>query len=78
MESVSDNRERRLREVKEKQLERERRREEVRRRKRERMENGELHENDNTGEIVKDTSELLLDREETPMVPEWKYNFLSF
>lgn len=67
MDSVSDKRERRLQEIKEKQLERERRREEVRKRKKERMLlGGEENEN---GEIIKDPSELVV-RQVTPMVPE--------
>lgn len=69
MDNVTDNRERRLREIKEKQLERERRREEVRRRKKERIEMGLTETEETTGEIIKDTSELL-ERQETPMVPE--------
>lgn len=69
MDNVTDNRERRLREIKEKQLERERRREEVRRRKKERLEMGLTNTEETTGEIIKDTSELL-ERQETPMVPE--------
>ena len=67
MDSVTDKRERRLQEIKEKQLERERRREEVRRRKKERQEMG-LSEQEGTGENVKDISELL-ERQETPIVP---------
>lgn len=70
MDSVLDNRERRLREIKEKQLERERRREEVRRRKKERLEMGITETQETTGENIKDASELL-ERQETPMVPEW-------
>lgn len=69
MDSVSDNRERRLREIKEKQLERERRREEVRRRKKERLEMGITESQEGIGENIKDASELL-ERQETPMVPE--------
>lgn len=67
MENVQDNRERRLREIKEKQLEKERKREEVRRRKRE-LKEIEAMKSAN-GEVVMDPSELM-DREATPMVPE--------
>lgn len=69
MDSVTDNRERRLREIKDKQLEREQRREQVRMRKRERAEMGQTDSRESTGENVKDISELL-ERQETPMVPE--------
>lgn len=67
MESVQDNRERRLKEIREKQLERERRREEVRRRKKERQEMEEIQAAN--GELIKDPSELM-ERQETPAVPE--------
>ncbi|WAR23909.1 hypothetical protein MAR_037578 [Mya arenaria] len=68
MESAQDNKERRMREIKEKQLERERKREEVRQRRKERMEIEAMQAAN--GEIVKDTSELMNERLETPVVPE--------
>jgi len=67
MESVLSNKEKRLREIKEKQLDKERRREEVRRRKSE-LKEIEAMQSAN-GELVRDPSELM-DREATPMVPE--------
>ena len=71
METVNDNREKRLREVKEKAKERERRREEVRRRKqlRKEMEMQEGGSEEKTNEIVGDASDLM-PRQETPIVPE--------
>lgn len=70
MESVNDNRERKLRAIKEKAQERERRREEVRRRKQLRKEMA-MQEGleQGTNEIVGDASELI-ERQETPIVPE--------
>lgn len=69
IQTVNDNRERRLREVKEKAKERERRREEVRRRKQLRKEMAmQEGENEEKTEIVGDASELL-PRQETPIVP---------
>ncbi|KAH3697880.1 trichohyalin-like [Dreissena polymorpha] len=69
MESVTDNKERRLREIKEKQLERERKREDVRRRRKERLEMEAIQAAN--GEIVMDTAELLQNKRElTPDVPE--------
>lgn len=71
METVNENREKRLREAKEKAKERERRREEVRRRKQLRkemaMQEGETEDKNN--EIIGDASELM-PRQETPIVPE--------
>lgn len=67
MESVLDKRERRLQEIKEKQLEKERKREEVRRRRKELKEIEAIKVAN--GEVIRDPSELM-EREETPMVPE--------
>lgn len=70
MESVNINRERKMKELKEKAKERERRREEVRRRKQMRKEMA-MQEGieEGTNEIVGDASELM-ERQETPIVPE--------
>ena len=78
MESVNDNRERKLRAIKEKAQERERRREEVRRRKQLRKEMA-MQEGleQGTNEIVGDASELI-ERQETPIVPEWKYSKIRY
>lgn len=69
MESVNDNRERRLREIKEKAQERERRREEVRRRKQLRKEMAMQEGNEEDTNELGDASELMV-RQETPIVPE--------
>ena len=71
MESANEYREKKLREVKEKAKERERRREEVRRRKQLQKEMAQQQESEQgTHEIVGDASELI-ERQETPIVPEW-------